>query len=250
LTPQKNQLTPILLPREEPAVTYIGASDLNDGDIMLKMKGKGFDVIETFISTVQDRHGGFKDSFYTHAGIYVGAKEMIEVTGGNEQGLLGNFMKTSLMKENKGLEYEVWACTDEKLCYHVRMFAFPFVNQGNDMGIAGHYDLKGALSSVGLSGKEEKKFGNPGGQATPYGTFQNKREPYDIWKGMESPSFFCSEFIIWLYNQTAMYLNKPPPFAISSQSCVQGLKQGLENNSKFKLTGILSTVTSIASHGI
>ncbi len=185
---------------------------LKPGDIALKMNqqanlGPGWDKwgSRSIIANIISGLSGCNPE-YVHGGLCVGQGRLVEVNGNlradNVSGsrFFANIYLTEIARDTATVSYDVWRCTDTELAQEVAIQAYPFVYQGALKSWG--YNLGDALSSVGLTTASRVHSHGPPGAASgkpekaPVG---KKPDALDI-AISEGRRFFCTQFIVWLYN--------------------------------------------------
>ena len=188
------------------------ACNLQPGDIVLKLNqkanlGAGWNkwgnrsVIGNLIS-------GFSafNPEYVHGGLSVGQGRLIEVNGGigpddiNGNRLTANIYLTDVKRDLGKDSYDVWRCNDSALAEEVARQAYPFVPIGVNKSWS--YNIRDAARSVGLN--LAAKIVGHGPLDSTSGHQKEGPLPKDasavdiaIW---EKRRFYCTQFVVWLYN--------------------------------------------------
>jgi hypothetical protein len=143
---------------------------------------------------------------YVHGGLAVGQGRLVEVNGGltadNISGtrFFANIYLTDIARDLASSSYDVWRCKDSELAEQVAIQAYPFVYQGVQKGWG--YNLRDALSSVGLKTASQVlghgALGSTSGKPAQAPQRENP-DALDI-AISEGRRFFCTQFVVWLYN--------------------------------------------------
>ncbi len=186
--------------------------NLKPGDIALKMNqqanlGPGWNKWgnKSLVSNLISDLSPFNPE-YVHGGLSVGEGRLVEVNGGltadNVSGsrFFANIYLTDIARDVASTSYDVWRCKDTELAGEVARQAYPFVYQGVKKGWG--YNLRDALSSVGA-----KKASNVLGHGA-LGATSGKPAPAPLPANpdaldiaiSEGRRFFCTQFVVWLYN--------------------------------------------------
>jgi len=196
-------------------------ADLKPGDVVIKLNqsanlGAGWNHWgeKSFISNVIS---GFcvVNSEYVHGGLCVGQGRLIEVNGGippdNIHGrrVMANIYLTDLKRDLRKDSYDVWRCKDVELAEEVARQAYPFVPVGvhkswsyNLLDVATAVGL-GPLAKALLPGTSfDAKSGVPTGAPLP-----EKASAIDI-AVAEKLRFYCTQFVVWLYNTVSLRILK------------------------------------------
>ncbi|HET8698226.1 MAG TPA: hypothetical protein VFO94_12105 [Gammaproteobacteria bacterium] len=191
------------------------ASNLQPGDIVLKLNqranlGAGWNKWGSR-SVIGNLISGFSvfNPEYVHGGLSVGQGRLIEVNGGigpdniNGSRLLANIYLTDVKRDLGKDSYDVWRCNDPELAEEVARQAYPFIPAGVNKSWS--YNIRDAAESVGL--KVIGKVLGRGPLAATSGAKKQGPLPENasaldiaIW---EKRRFYCTQFVVWLYNVTS-----------------------------------------------
>jgi hypothetical protein len=187
-------------------------SSLQPGDIVLKLNqranmGAGWNKWGSR-SVIGNLISGFSafNPEYVHGGLSVGQGRLIEVNGGipadaiNGNRLMANIYLTDIKRDLGKDSYDVWRCNDVELAEAVAQQAFPFIPEGVNKSWS--YNIRDAAKSVGLN-VAAKIFGHG-----PLGATSGKREEGPLPEKasavdiaiFEKRRFYCTQFVVWLYN--------------------------------------------------
>jgi hypothetical protein len=143
---------------------------------------------------------------YVHGGLAVGQGRLVEVNGGltadniNGTRLFANIYLTDIARDVASASFDVWRCKDTELANEVARQAYPFVYQGTLKGWG--YNLRDAASSVGWKTAGQVlghgSLGATSGKPAPAPARENP-DALDI-AISERRRFFCTQFVVWLYN--------------------------------------------------
>jgi len=208
-------------------------SQTKPGDVMIKLNRGG--AISGFISLVS---GGTE---YVHGGIAVGDNKLVEVNGGlgrdqlGKNRVLANIYVTDLMKDLKDTAYDVWRCSNQTLAEEVAIQSYPFAAQGHKKSWG--YDLIAALRSTGSGSSAKDK------DATSVAAYIDANESILSVANMQKKTFFCTQFIAWMYYQAALKLRHDPPdqfIPIASKDAIpRALVNALESSPWFTYVGTI-----------
>jgi hypothetical protein len=188
------------------------ASNLQPGDIVLKLNqqanlGAGWKKWGSR-SVIGNMISGFSvfNPEYVHGGLSVGQGRLIEVNGGigpddiNGNRLTANIYLTDVKRDLGKDSYDVWRCNDTELAEEVARQAYPFVPIGVHKSWS--YNISDAARSVGAN-VIAKVLGHGPLASTSgrrkEGPLPEKASAVDIaiW---EKRRFYCTQFVVWLYN--------------------------------------------------
>lgn len=156
-----------------------------------------------------------KNDEYGHGGLAVGPGKLVEVNGGlpkdslGKSRLMANIYVTDLEKDTRSDSYDVFRCVDSELAERVAIEAFPFAAQGKDK--SWNYNLTDALKSTGHGklGRFLSMIGmlsdTSGNSPVPEGyqvMLEEGATALDV-ANLEKRQFFCTQFVVWLYNLVA-----------------------------------------------
>lgn len=205
------------------AAHHIGllASDLKPGDIVLKLNqratlGAGWNKwgSRSVIGNLISAFSAFNPE-YVHGGLAVGQGRLIEVNGGigpddiNGNRLFANIYLTDVKRDLGKDSYDVWRCNDAELAEEVARQAYPFVPVGVNKSWS--YNIRDAAIGVGANWAA-KLFGHGLLDSTSgkkkEGPLPEKASAVEI-AAWEKRRFYCTQFVVWLYNVTsARILNR------------------------------------------
>jgi len=208
-------------------------SQTKPGDLMIKLNRGG--VISGFISVVS---GGTE---YVHGGIAVGNNKLVEVNGGlpadstGKCRILANIYVTDLMTDLKHEAYDVWRCDNQPLAEEVAIQAYPFAAQGRKKSWG--YDLISALRSTGKGSSAKDK------DASGVAAYMDANESILSVANMQKKTFFCTQFMTWMYYQAALRMGFDPPdqyIPIASKDAIpKALVDALERSARFRYVGTI-----------
>ena len=139
---------------------------------------------------------------YVHGGLAVGQGRLIEVNGMlpadniNGTRFFSNIYLTDIARDTPSTSYDVWRCADAGLGEDVAIQAYPFVAQGINKSWG--YNLGAATASVGLMQAIHPQRPGTGGKPGQAPLRENP-DAVDIALA-EGRTFFCTQFVVWLYN--------------------------------------------------
>jgi len=208
------------------------------GDMVIRVKTGSFmqtgDAIAGVISTMTN------NSEYVHGGLAVGGNDVIEVSGGlnpdaNGSRILANIYKSNL--ESGDLihnQYVVYRCINQRLAEQVAIEAFPFVKAGVDSSWG--YNTGGGLSAVAFTSTltHEEEMRRAG--YVNYSIDENESVLAVAQK--EKANWFCTEWMVWMYNVTADKMRQHISIGIQPKDALPGpLVEALDSCSSFKYMG-------------
>jgi len=195
-------------------------------------------LIGNVISALTDR------SPYVHGGLAVGDNKLVEVNGGlgpNQLGksrLLANIYVTDLMKDTRNTAYDVWRCGHEELAEEVAIQAYPFAAQGYKKSWG--YDLIAAVRSTGRGSSAKDN------DASGVAAYVDTNESILSVANAQKKSFFCTQFVAWMYYQGAMKMGFDPPDQFipiaSKDASPAALVAALEKSNWFQYVGTIQAV--------
>jgi hypothetical protein len=188
------------------------ASNLQPGDIVLKLNqranlGAGWNKWGSR-SVIGNLISGFSvfNPEYVHGGLSVGQGRLIEVNGGigpddiNGNRLTANIYLTDIKRDLAKDSYDVWRCNDTALAEEVARQAYPFVPIGVHKSWS--YNIRDAARSVGQNVLAKVLGHGPLNSTSGHkkeGPLPKEASAVDIaiW---EKRRFYCTQFVVWLYN--------------------------------------------------
>jgi len=191
------------------------ANDLKPGDVVLKLNqrsilGAGWSTwgSRSVISNLISAFSVFNPE-YVHGGLSVGQGRLIEVNGGigpddiNGNRLLANIYLTDVKRDLGKDSYDVWRCKDVELAQEVARQAYPFIPVGVNKSWS--YNIRDAATGVGANWAA-KIFGHGPLDSTSgkkkEGPLPEKPSAVEI-AAWEKRRFYCTQFVVWLYNVTS-----------------------------------------------
>jgi hypothetical protein len=187
-------------------------SSLQPGDVVIKLNqranlGVGWQKWGSR-SVIGNLISGFSviNPEYVHGGLSVGQGRLIEVNGGigpddiNGNRLTANIYLTDIKRDLAKDSYDVWRCKDTVLAEEVARQAFPFIPIGVHKSWS--YNIRDALTSVGMNAAA-KVFGRGPLAASSgkpaEGPLPQNASAVEI-ASSEKRRFYCTQFVVWLYN--------------------------------------------------
>lgn len=212
-------------------------SGTKPGDMVIRVNTGG--VIGGAISTMTN-------SEFVHGGLAVGENYLIEVNGGlnpdsTGSRLLANIYKTSLYSDDlNGNEYVVYRHLDTNLAEQVAIEASPFVKAGVD--VSWSYNLGDALGETCMPTSPGDIDRAELARRAGYVNFGiDEDESVLAVAQREKLNFFCTQWMVWIYNITADKMRKGFSLGISPKQALPGvLVKALDESPYFKYTGKIS----------
>lgn len=177
-------------------------------------------------------------SEFVHGGLAIGGNEIVEVNGGlnpdstGKGRILANIYKTNITTDLKDNDYVVYRCNDTDLATQVAIEASPFVASGSNSSWG--YNLTGAVSSLMSPSVTTGQF-----------LYIDENESVLSVARRENRNFFCTEWMVWVYQKTAEKMRKPLRIGIAPKDAFPGaLVTALDKSSSFTYVGAIRNVTS------
>lgn len=181
------------------------------------------------------------DSQFVHGGIAVGQNRMVEVNGGlnadrhTGQGrILANIYLTDLMTDLKDVTYVCYRPTDAGLGEDVAIQAYPFARRGVDKSFG--YNISAAVKSTPLW---RSLFGSAKGEPKEDMAIDENESVLSVAMAGKK-SFFCTQFMVWIYGMTAKKTGRAWPFPLQAKDAYPGaLVSALDASPLFAYQGVI-----------
>lgn len=184
-------------------------------------------------------------SDFVHGGLAVGQDRLVEVNGalgaskhtgqGAMSRLLANVVLTHLYEELRGITYVCYRPIDAELGLQVAIEAYPFARVGVDKSFG--YNIGAAIKSTPVW---RKLFGTDDKHPTGQFLYLDENESVLSAALEEKKSFFCTQFMVWMYQKTAEKMRRPFTFPLQPKDALPAaLVEALDRSPLFTYQGVI-----------
>jgi hypothetical protein len=174
-------------------------------------------------------------SKFVHGGIAAGQNRIIEVNGflsadTRGKGRIGAniYMSDLFGTDLRRNSYVVYRCRDKELGQQVAIEAYPFVHAGTEKSWG--YNLPGAIKSI--LGKDKQDTGSF--------NYIDENESVLSVAQHENKSWFCSQWMVWMYEKTAEKMRKGVRVGLRAKDAFPGaLVEALDHSPDFTFEGVI-----------